>query len=74
MLIDFQSNSRSMDVVLMGEHFVCITGQPGQGDDEEYWVSSEVPTYKATPEEDIDGRGYTYTGYYIRCVRDVYED
>lgn len=74
MLIDFQSNSRAMDVVLMGEHFVCITGQPGQGDDEEYWVSSEVPTYKATPEEDIDGRGYTYTGYYIRCVRDVYED
>ena len=74
MLIDFQSNSRAMDVVLMGEHFVCITGQPGQGDDEDYWVSSEVPTYKATPEEDIDGRGYTYTGYYIRCVRDVYEE
>ena len=74
MIIDFQSNSRAMDVVLMGEHFVCITGQPGQGDNEEYWVSSEVPTYKATAEEDIDGRGYNYTGYYIRCVRDVYED
>ena len=71
MIIDFQSNSRAMDVVLMGEHFVCITGKPGQGDNEEYWVSSEVPTYKATAAEDIDGRGYTYTGYYIRCVRDV---
>ena len=74
MLIDFQSNSRAMDVVLMCEHFVCITGQPGQGNNEEYCVSSEVPTYKATPEEDIDGRGYNFTGYYIRCVRDVYED
>ena len=74
MIIDFQSNSRAMDVVLIGEHFVCITGQPGQGDNEEYWVSSEVPTYKVSPEDDIDGRGYTNTGYYIRCVRDVYED
>ena len=71
MIIDYQSNSRAMDVVLMGEHFVCITGQPGQGDDEKYWVSSEVPTYKVSAEDDIDGIGYTNTGYYIRCVRDV---
>lgn len=71
MIIDYQDKSRAMDVVLMGEHFVCVTGQPGQGDDEKYWVSSDVPTYKATAAEDIDGRGYEYTGYYIRCVRDV---
>lgn len=74
MIIDFQTNSRAMDRVLIGEHFVCITGNPGDDDAEERWVSSEVPGYSVTAAEDLDGIAYNNTGYYIRCVRDVYED
>lgn len=74
MIIDFQTNSRAMDKVLIGEHFVCVTGNPGEGDNEEYWVSSEVPGYKVSAADDLDGIAYNNYGYYIRCVRDVYED
>jgi hypothetical protein len=63
-----------MDKVLIGEHFVCVTGNPGVGDNEEYWVSSEVPGYKVSAADDLDGIAYDNYGYYIRCVRDVYED
>ena len=71
MIIEHQNSSRAMDFVLLGEHFVCITGNPGQGDDEKYWVSDEVPGYKVSAEQDLDGIAYNNFGYYIRCVRDV---
>ena len=71
MIIDYQNNSRAMDKVLIGEHFICITGNPGKGNNEEYWVSSEVPGYKVSASEDLDGIAYDNYGYYIRCVRDV---
>lgn len=71
MIIGYQNNSRAMDQVLLGEHFICVTGNPGEGDDEEFWVSSEVPGYKISAAEDLDGIAYDNWGYYIRCVRDV---
>ena len=62
-IIRFQENSRAMDRLLIGQFYFCAAGGGEDADInvEENWVSNAV-------------NGYTSTGYYIRCVRDVYED
>lgn len=62
MIIDYQMNSRTMDRVLNNQYYFCITGNADSEDltDIHNWVSAEVPGYRTE-----------YTGYHIRCVRDV---
>ena len=65
-IIKFQENSRSMDRLLTGEYYFCAAGADVEGADVEnkdYFVSNKVMSHDATS-----------TGYYIRCVRDVYGD
>lgn len=59
-IIEFQESSRAMDKLLVGQYYFCITGNGEDADinDQENWVSNEVPNA-------------TSTGYYIRCVRDA---
>ena len=65
MIIETQARSRAMDRLLVGQHYFCVVGAGADADVEnkEYWVSKEVPNYDSAKK-----------GYYIRCVRDVYED
>lgn len=65
MIIETQARSRAMDRLLVGQYYFCVVGADANADVEnkDHWVSTEVPNYDS-------GK----TGYYIRCVRDVYED
>ena len=65
LIISAQEKSRAMDRLLVGQYYFCAAGGGENGDInvKDYWVSNQVPGYTST-----------MTGYYIRCVRDVYED
>lgn len=62
MIVNYQMNSRTMDRVLNNQYYFCISGNADSQDltNIHNWVSAEVPGYRTG-----------YTGYYIRCVRDV---
>ena len=59
-IINYQNESRAMDRLLVGQYYFCAAGADDDADVnvQENWVSNEVA-------------GYSSTGYYIRCVRDV---
>lgn len=59
-IINYQNESRAMDRLLVGQYYFCAAGADDDADVnvQENWVSKEVA-------------GYSSTGYYIRCVRDV---
>lgn len=60
LIIKYQQNSRAMDLLLTGETYFCASTVEGTYSDDTI-LSSKVP-------------GATQKGYYMRCVRDVYED
>ena len=64
-IIRYQNNSRSVDRLLSRQYYFCVTGNADSDDVSNIfnWVSSEVPGFDTNS-----------TGYYIRCVRDVFEN
>lgn len=60
LIAEYQANSRAIDVLLTGKTYFCASTISGVSTDATV-LSDEVP-------------GATLNGYYIRCVRDVYED
>lgn len=57
LIIRYQTGSRVMDRVLTGEHYFCASKDPNNYNSSTVF-SNTVP-------------GWTDTGYYMRCVRDV---
>ena len=60
LIAEYQSNSRAIDLLLTGKTYFCASTVPGVFTNETI-LSEEIPDA-------------TLAGYYIRCVRDVYED
>jgi hypothetical protein len=60
LIVKYQNNSRAIDFLLPGEYYYCASTVYGNPSDDSV-VSDKIP-------------GATKYGYYMRCVRDVYED
>ena len=60
LIAEYQANSRAIDVLLTGKTYFCASTIAG-GITDATVLSDEIP-------------GATLNGYYIRCVRDVYEE
>lgn len=59
MIIDYQANSRAMDQLLTGQYYLCTTGKAGDTNSLNNGLTSSQVV------------GYTETGFYTRCVRDI---
>lgn len=61
LIIKLQRNTRAIDQVLNGKTYFCASLNPDSYENEDDILSGEV-------------ENWTSDGYYMRCVRDVYED
>lgn len=61
-IIEHQNSSRAMDMVMRAQYYYVASVVAGVYN-ENTLISSEVPNYNTN-----------YTGYYMRCVRDVYKE